>query len=290
MLFYISIFRTRTFKIIAYVQIAYTLLWAIIGWCVNLTVCHPVSYFYDRTTAGYCGSQQISGSVNGGLGVLGDVLILLMPLFMIRKLQLNNRKKIAVSGMFLLGAFVCVASGLRIWAVSQAAPQDVSYAQATAATWTAIEMQVAIVSANLPTLGPLFERFLRNRKNTGSGSGGMPPSAYGTGGGSYAVRIANNKSAAEFSATLSHNRSDSKSLSRDGFKRISDELDYPPSNANSTNSLRYLQDGDRAILVKTEIRNKYSSNEQADQHPRAKGSRRPDEFELKSARDWEQRH
>jgi len=55
---------------------------------------------------------------------------------------------------------VCIASGLRIWAVLGAEPKDVTYAQATASTWTAIEMQVAILSANLPTLAPLFGNFL----------------------------------------------------------------------------------------------------------------------------------
>ena len=98
------IFTTKTFKIAAWANIIFTLLWAIIGWCINLTVCHPVSFFYDRTTpGGYCGSQQISGAVNGGLGVLGDVLILGLPVLMIRKLQLNTRKKIAVGAIFMLG-------------------------------------------------------------------------------------------------------------------------------------------------------------------------------------------
>lgn len=105
LVFYMRIFTTKTFKIAAWANIIFTLLWAIIGWCINLTVCHPVSFFYDRTTpGGYCGSQQISGAVNGGLGVLGDVLILGLPVLMIRKLQLNSRKKIAVGAIFMLGA------------------------------------------------------------------------------------------------------------------------------------------------------------------------------------------
>jgi len=98
------IFTTKPFRIAAWVNIVYTLLWAIIGWCVNLTVCHPVSYFYDRTTpGGYCASQQVSGAANGALGVFGDVVILLLPLFVVRKLQLNLRKKIAMSCIFFLG-------------------------------------------------------------------------------------------------------------------------------------------------------------------------------------------
>lgn len=99
------IFPTKMFKYAAWANIIFTILWAVITWVINLTVCHPVTFFYDRTTpGGYCGSQQITGSVSGGLGVLGDVLILSLPIFMVKQLHLNNRKKVAVASIFLLGA------------------------------------------------------------------------------------------------------------------------------------------------------------------------------------------
>lgn len=161
--FYKRLFPTPAFKMAVYANIVYTLLWGIIGWSINLTLCHPVAYFYDRTIpGGYCYSQQIPGAINGAVGTLGDILILIMPLFMIHKLQLNTRRKIALAGNFLLGALVCIISACRIWAISQAAPIDVSYAQSYASTWTVLEVLMAILSANLPTLAPLFTRLLRS--------------------------------------------------------------------------------------------------------------------------------
>ncbi|KAH8897528.1 hypothetical protein GQ53DRAFT_638636 [Thozetella sp. PMI_491] len=103
-LFYMRIFTTKEFRFWAYIGIAYTLMWAIATWFVNLTVCTPIAYYYDRTIpGGSCRNQAISGTVNGGLSLLGDVYILALPLPSILGLKLNPRKKAAVLGIFLLG-------------------------------------------------------------------------------------------------------------------------------------------------------------------------------------------
>ena len=83
---------------------AYTIMWGIASWIVNLTVCTPVAFFYDHTIpGGSCKNQAVSGSINGGLSLLGDILILLLPIPMIWRLQINNRRKFALMGIFLLG-------------------------------------------------------------------------------------------------------------------------------------------------------------------------------------------
>ena len=98
------IFTTRRFKKWAYAGIAFTIMWAIATWIVNLTVCTPVAYYYDKTIkGGTCRNQAISGSVNGALGLLGDIYILSLPVPLIWNLKLNMRKKISLLGVFLLG-------------------------------------------------------------------------------------------------------------------------------------------------------------------------------------------
>lgn len=83
---------------------AYTIVWAISTWFVNLNVCTPIAFFYDKTIqGGYCRNQAISGTANAALSLLGDVLILALPIPMIFGLQINITKKIAVTGIFLLG-------------------------------------------------------------------------------------------------------------------------------------------------------------------------------------------
>jgi hypothetical protein len=105
LLFYLRLFPSRKFAIAAYINMAYTICWGISTWIVNLNVCHPIAYFYDKTIPnGYCSNQAISGTINGSLSLLGDIMILLLPIPMVWKLQINLRRRLALLGVFLLGA------------------------------------------------------------------------------------------------------------------------------------------------------------------------------------------
>ena len=103
--FYVRLFPYQKFRYFAYANMAYTIAWGIATWIVNLTVCSPIAYYYDKTIiGGTCKDQSISGSVNGALSLLGDISILALPLPMIWKLHMNTRRKIALCGIFLLGS------------------------------------------------------------------------------------------------------------------------------------------------------------------------------------------
>lgn len=96
-------------------------------------------------------------------------------------------------------------------------------------------MQVAILSANLPTLAPLFEHFFRN--STKSNYGGP----------TNGTNSANTKSSRHQGGLVYPQRS--KSTTHDGFERISDDMDA----RSKGDSMRDLELGDRTILVKTEF-------------------------------------
>jgi hypothetical protein len=172
-MFYLRIFGgTRQFRRAAYAVIGYNIAWAISTWIVNLTVCTPIAFYYDRTIpGGHCRNQAISGSINGGLSLLGDVLVLALPMPVIWNLKINFRRRVGIICIFLLGLFVCVASIIRIVELTKFVVTDPTYTQVHASTWTTVEQGVAVISGNLPLLTPLFERFFRN-KGTGYSSSG----------------------------------------------------------------------------------------------------------------------
>jgi hypothetical protein len=104
LLFYLRLFPSRKFAYFAYANMAYTIAWAISTWIVNLTTCTPIAYFYDKTIPnGHCRNQAISGSINGSLSLFGDIMILILPIPMVLRLQIDLRRKIALLGIFLLG-------------------------------------------------------------------------------------------------------------------------------------------------------------------------------------------
>ncbi|KAF4620234.1 hypothetical protein G7Y89_g14586 [Cudoniella acicularis] len=97
--------------------------------------------------------------------IITDIIVLAMPIPMVWKLQLPLKQKCAVGGMFLLGALVCAASITRL-AIFEAdlhtfGSMDETYEAADSIVWTYIEASLAVVSACLPTLRPLFQKQTR---------------------------------------------------------------------------------------------------------------------------------
>ncbi|MCJ1426968.1 hypothetical protein MMC29_004871 [Sticta canariensis] len=95
--------------------------------------------------------------------MITDISILTIPLPVIWKLQMPTQQKIAVSGIFLLGTFVCgisIARFVFLLQISQGLGNayDVTYNHAPTIYWTQLEGAFAVISACLPTFRPLFKR------------------------------------------------------------------------------------------------------------------------------------
>jgi len=91
----------------------------------------------------------------------------------VRKLQLPNKQRYALMAVFALGSFVCIVSMIRIKSLVEiSSSSDVSYANPPAAAWSAIELNVGIICASLPSLKSMvtryFPRFLSGRSSNGS--------------------------------------------------------------------------------------------------------------------------
>ena len=100
----------------------------------------------------------------------GDILIVLMPYPVIRKLQIGTREKLGLVGIFLLGTLSTVASIVRLAFIIEASYSDFgngSNKQASGtppAVWSLIEPCIGILAACLPPLGPLIRRAPNPRK------------------------------------------------------------------------------------------------------------------------------
>lgn len=70
---------------------------------------------------------------------------------------MSRGRRLAVSGMFLLGGFVCVASSIRLWAVHSITSDDLSWSWIGNSIWSDVEISVAIICACLPTLRPFWQ-------------------------------------------------------------------------------------------------------------------------------------
>ncbi|KAL3253152.1 hypothetical protein ABHI18_009679 [Aspergillus niger] len=127
--------------------------------CVTMaTACKPASYFWNQFggASGTCIDTDTFFLALGIINMLNDIVVLLIPFPQIAKLQMNRRKKLAISGILAVGSFACVASIVRIYSVDQFTKRtDVTWTLGPVFIWSTIEPGLSLVCACLPHLAPL---------------------------------------------------------------------------------------------------------------------------------------
>ncbi|KAI1430480.1 hypothetical protein GGR50DRAFT_237547 [Xylaria sp. CBS 124048] len=160
LLFYWRVFqRTSTFRIgalvIGVISVGIVISFAFIF----IFQCRPIHRFWKPEVEGHCINQVQFYLASGVINVIGDVAVLSLPLPVIWGLKTSTSRKWSLSFLFLLGAFVVIASIIRIVAVTQIDPTDFNFSNVKAGLWSTVELQVGFICANLPATRPLFFRW-----------------------------------------------------------------------------------------------------------------------------------
>ncbi|KAF2646828.1 integral membrane protein [Massarina eburnea CBS 473.64] len=146
--------------------------------------CSPSRSQWDFSVQGTCWSPWVLiyySIVAGGLSATTDFYLAIYPAVVLYSLQINLKKKLALGFALGLGS---VAGGVAIYKCTRLpglASQDFSYDTSDITIWTSIEGNSIIIGACIPTLQPLFDRFIAkgffssndpqsNKKSTGYGS------------------------------------------------------------------------------------------------------------------------
>ncbi|KAH6843286.1 hypothetical protein B0I37DRAFT_215556 [Chaetomium sp. MPI-CAGE-AT-0009] len=190
---------SRTFRLVIYAAEAVVVafwLSATLADCLN---CVPLHWTWINGHADprFCINYNTFWLGTGISETVIDLAILVLPIGMISKLQLNKSKKYGVAGLFLLGGFV-LFSGLAKVVLSYL-PNSREPDFSRAALWTTVHLYTGIVCANLPACWPLFNRLARATTGSwvalsslgkrwyslssgggGSGSGGRSAATKGT--------------------------------------------------------------------------------------------------------------
>ncbi|KAJ9288391.1 hypothetical protein DTO021C3_3910 [Paecilomyces variotii] len=136
---------------------------------VSVTIsvaCKPSSFFWTQwvnpLSGGKCTVNLYQFYLWNAVGnLLTDVLILCLPIPIVWGLQMSVTKRLAVIGIFMLGGFVCVATIVRIYSITQLKDTvDITWAIGDAMIWSNVEPCIGIVSACLPTMRPALRQVL----------------------------------------------------------------------------------------------------------------------------------
>ncbi|CAE6996148.1 hypothetical protein P3342_000308 [Pyrenophora teres f. teres] len=187
---YKRIFTTRKFLIANYltmgVVVGYTF-WTVFS---SIFECVPIRAFWTREPA-KCLNQFAVWFTNAGINILTDFAIIILPIPVIRSLNLGRKQKIGLIAIFAVGGLVCIVSILRLHSlVAISNSPDPTYDNPAAATWSSVEANVGIICACLPILRPLVTQwFPRAFTSRHPSQFSRPQNAtYGSRGGSNVLR------------------------------------------------------------------------------------------------------
>ncbi|ERF71789.1 hypothetical protein EPUS_01704 [Endocarpon pusillum Z07020] len=159
--FYRTIFAISRFRKLTWVVGVVCIIWLLVGLPIIIFQCSPIQaawrFELHATGEAKCNSMPPAFFGLEIANVVVDIMILCLPIYMIRRLQMTAAKKRSVIAIFLVGGFVCVSCIIRAYynynpATGQAASPSGTF------DWTTIQLASAIVCACLPTYAPLFKR------------------------------------------------------------------------------------------------------------------------------------
>ncbi|KAL8890308.1 MAG: hypothetical protein Q9205_005071 [Flavoplaca limonia] len=156
------------YKILIYIVMIGAIVGHVAGTLVLIFQCSPPQRSWKPSTPGSCLSNDATFYGLAAVTILFDVVIFFLPIPLLLNININNKKKVALICVFMLGLLTTVCSILRM-------VQIISIARTGNSTmlvlWGVIELNVGIILTCIPTLGPLFPSL------TGGTSNNTTPSA-----------------------------------------------------------------------------------------------------------------
>ncbi|KAJ5660211.1 hypothetical protein N7507_006662 [Penicillium longicatenatum] len=172
---YLDIFRGKTFKILAYTIGVLSAMLMAAMFLVGGLICQPIQKNWDITMqGGHCGDSTKMDLITAIINMLLDLGIVILPLPQLWKLKLSWVRKAMLSGIFGLGLLICAMNLTRVVFVETLDTSDVTASMALIGLFSILEVNVGMICASLPAMGPLIFGTQRKYSNKSpGGSSGM---------------------------------------------------------------------------------------------------------------------
>ncbi|KFZ09540.1 hypothetical protein V502_08683 [Pseudogymnoascus sp. VKM F-4520 (FW-2644)] len=158
---FLRVFPTRKFRLVVKICIAWMVGHTLAFVMVVAFQCVPVKAVWDHSIHGTCTNSQAFVYSAAGFSIFEDFVIMLLPIWELKDLSLNTKKKLALIFLFALGSFACITSMIRLkYLVAYGTSHDVTHGAVDVILWSVLEDYVAVICASLMCLRPLFVRFL----------------------------------------------------------------------------------------------------------------------------------
>jgi len=162
----------RLFKWALYITALFSVLLGIGSTLDFIFQCVPVSCFWNcrvyilnqmKTPSwvhGWCMPQKLHLAFPTIADLVTDIAILILPLMVLRKLQMSMRRKVAIYFTFSMGIFVCGVGVVRIYySINIGNAVDVSWNNANSFIWTSVQIFMGVICSCVPASAPLLRYF-----------------------------------------------------------------------------------------------------------------------------------
>lgn len=161
LLFYLRLNPSRGFRYGTFAVVAITTAYTISKVLARLLSCKPVRKFWAPTVPGTCLNTNPLYLSNSIIKTMIGFLILLLPIPMIVKLQVNTGTKLVLGAIFGLCSGTVIVSVLRVWAntVYQKSA-DIVWDTAPVVAIGVVELNLMVVCGSIMVLRPFCRRHL----------------------------------------------------------------------------------------------------------------------------------
>ncbi|KXG52563.1 uncharacterized protein PGRI_088470 [Penicillium griseofulvum] len=136
-------------------------------WAIGLTLifeCKDIRSNWDPAVKSECFTPKqlmTLSYTNTALNILTDLIFAVLPVFMLRHLQVNRRVKASLICILGLGVFACAAAFVKLSILpSYGKTGDFLWDYTNLTIWVVTECNTGIIAGTLPTLKPLFKSVL----------------------------------------------------------------------------------------------------------------------------------
>ncbi|POS86072.1 hypothetical protein EPUL_002534 [Erysiphe pulchra] len=129
----------------------FTIFYGLEAFFTGVFHCWPIARFWGDTDTGKCINKPILWFLNAGLNITNDLLLLVLPIFILKASTLPRKQKhsAAIVSIWRLYALFIVSIS-----------NDISWDIAEMAIWSCIELNIGITCACVSTLKPLTCQFI----------------------------------------------------------------------------------------------------------------------------------
>ncbi|KAK5993092.1 hypothetical protein PT974_06520 [Cladobotryum mycophilum] len=169
--FYVRIFPSRWVQRLLWSTIVICIMFGVTFVVVAVFQCTPIHYYWvrwDGEHKGKCMDINAIAWSNAGISIGLDVWMLAVPLWQLRDLNLDWRRKVGVAMMFCVGTFVTVVSILRLRSLVKFGSNSLNptWDFFDAGLWSTIEINVGLICVCLPSLRLLLVRLFPKLQST----------------------------------------------------------------------------------------------------------------------------